>query len=119
MNQEREKWLEDTEKAFNHVKSYNTTIITIGYATFFAVLLFLKDKVDNSLTKYSLIFIVISAAIFASYELMNSIKSAVEWSKHGKEGKRFFRLWASFFIPSLILAAIAVVLIIVNLLCYL
>ena len=119
MNPEREKWLEDTEKAFNHVKSYNTTIITIGYATFFAVLLYLKDKVDNSLTKYSLIFIVASAAIFSSYELFNAIKSAVEWSKHGKEGKRFFRFWASFFIPSLLLSVIAIILIMINLLCYL
>jgi hypothetical protein len=46
---EREKWLDDTAAAFESARSYNGTIITVGYGTGFACLLLLSDKTDSSL----------------------------------------------------------------------
>lgn len=46
-NEDREKWLEDTESYFRNVQSYNTTIITVGYATFFALLAFVHEKAPS------------------------------------------------------------------------
>ena len=103
-DQSREQWLKDSQDYFREVQSYNTTIITVGYATFFALLVFLQDKVKSPLIFWAGLLVAISAAIFVSYELANQIKLAWELRRLGDEGKRFFRFWACFFIPSLLLA---------------
>lgn len=109
--------IENTREYFRQVKSYNTSIITIGYASFFAVLFYLREHLENNLTKYALICIVISASIFTLYELSNTIRQAHELNKHNRE-ENFFRFWCCFFYPSLFLAVVAVILIIINLVCY-
>jgi hypothetical protein len=39
-DESREQWLKDIDDYFNRVKSYNTTVISIGYATYFGLLVF-------------------------------------------------------------------------------
>lgn len=100
------KWLEDSEKYFREVQAYNTTIITIGYATFFGVLLYIKDKLNSPLIFWATLLVIISAVIFVSYEIINNIKIALALRKIGEIENRFFRYWAIFFIPSLLCAVI-------------
>lgn len=104
-NQSRDQWLKDTQEHFREVQSYNTTVITVGYATFFALLAFLQDKVKSPLIFWAGLLVALSAALFVGYELSNQIKQALEVRRTGAEGKRFFRFWAWFFIPSVLLAA--------------
>ena len=115
--QSREQWLKDTQNYFREVQSYNTTVITVGYATFFGLLLFLQDKVKSPLLFWAGLFVAISAAVFVSYELVNHFKLALDMRKAGAEGKRFFRYWASFFIPSVLLAAAGAGLLVYVFLC--
>jgi len=103
--QSHDQWLKSTQEYFREVQSYNTTIITVGYATFFALLFFLQDKVKTQLIFWAGLFVALSAAIFVAYELINHIKLALDMRKVGAEGKRFFRYWATFFIPAILLAA--------------
>ena len=116
-DQARERWLKDTQDYFREVQSYNTTIITIGYATFFGLLLFLKDKIQSPLLFWAGLLVALSAAIFVAFELANNIKLALEARKAGAEGERFFRYWASFFIPSVLLAAVGAGLLVYLFLC--
>lgn len=104
-DQTREQWLKDTQDYFREVQSYNTTVISVGYATFFGLLFFLQDKVHSKLLFWAGLFVTFSAAIFVAYELISNIKLALDMRKAGAEDKRFFRYWASFFIPSALLAA--------------
>jgi len=114
---DRGQWLKDSEEYFRHVKSYNTTVITVGYATFFAALLFLADKTSSRLVFWALLCLVTSAAIFVTYEMVANIRLAVQASKVGQEGARMFRFWAAFFIPSLLLGALGVILLVALILC--
>ena len=114
---EREEWLADTEKFFQQVKSYNTTIISIGYATIFGCLLFLSGKTDSPLLFWAILALVVSAAIFTSYEVFNTIRMANACRIAGKEGKRFFRRWICFFGPSLFLAVASLAVLVVLVLC--
>lgn len=116
-DQSREQWLKETQDAFRDVQSYNTTIITVGYATFFGLLFFLQDKVHSKLLFWAGLFVTLSAAIFVAYELTNNIKLALDMRKAGAEGKRFFRYWASFFIPSVLFAAAGGALLVYLFLC--
>ena len=95
-DQSREQWLKDTQDYFREVQSYNTTVITVGYATFFGLLFFLQDKVKSPLLFWAGLFVALSAAIFVAFELINNIKFALDTRKAGAEGKRFFRYWAFF-----------------------
>ncbi|MCO5056208.1 hypothetical protein [Thermomonas sp.] len=104
-DQSREQWLKDIQDYFRDVQSYNTTVITVGYATFFGLLFFLQDKVHSQLLFWAGLFVALSASIFVAFELINNIKLALFQRKSGAEGKRFFRFWACFFIPSVLLAA--------------
>lgn len=115
--QSREQWLKSTQDYFREVQSYNTTVITVGYATFFALLFFLQDKVKTHLIFWSGLFVALSAAIFVAYELVNHIKLALGLRKAGAEGKRFFRYWAFFFIPSVLMAAAGASLLVYVFLC--
>jgi len=105
-NNERTQWLTDSEEFFRHVQSYNTTVITVGYATFFAALLFLSEKTSSVLVYWALLALVVSAAIFVAYEMIANIWLAVLASKAGRENKRMFRFWAAFFVPSLSLGVL-------------
>ena len=40
IDETREQWLKDIDAYFKSVKSYNTTVIPIGYATYFGLLVF-------------------------------------------------------------------------------
>ena len=111
-NEIREQWLKDSENYFRSVQSYNSTVITIGFGTFFGLLLFLQGKVSNKLLFIASILIIISAGIFITFELINNISLAIQTSRLGKEGKRFFRFWAWFFIPSVFLAVVAIILLV-------
>ncbi|MEE8190116.1 MAG: hypothetical protein V3T79_00810 [Candidatus Scalindua sediminis] len=115
----RAQWLKDSEKYFRHVQSYNRTVITVGYATFFAALLFLSEKTSSPLVFWALLFLVVSAAIFVTYEMVTAITLAVQASKAGKEGKRLFRFWAAFFVPSLLLGVIGLAILVGIILCQL
>lgn len=116
-DQSRDQWLKDTQEYFHNVQSYNTTIITVGYATFFGLLLFLQGKVKSPLLFWAGLFVALSAAVFVSYELINQVKLALDTRKAGAEGKRFFRHWALFFIPSVLLAAAGAALLVYLFLC--
>lgn len=116
-NQSREQWLKDTQEYFREVQSYNTAVITIGYATFFGLLFFLQDKVHSKLLFWAGLSVALSAVIFVAYELISNIKLALDMLKSGAEGKRFFRFWALFFIPSMLLAVIGVGLLVFLFLC--
>lgn len=105
-NDDYNKWLEDSEKYFKEVQSYNTTIMTIGYATFFGILLYIKDKYQSPLIFWAALLVTISAVFFVSYEIVNNIKIALGLRKAGEIENRFFKYWASFFIPSLFCAVI-------------
>jgi hypothetical protein len=107
-NELRDQWLRDTENYFRQIQSYNSTVITVGYGTFFGLLLFLQGKVDGKKLLIAAILILGSAACFVGYELHNNIKTAIQISKIGNEGKRMFRYWAWYFVPSLLLAVSAV-----------
>jgi hypothetical protein len=104
-DQSREQWLKDMRDSFKEVHSYNITIITVGYATFFGLLIFLQDKVKSPLLFWAGLFVALSAAVFVAYELVNHIKLALDMRRAGQDGKQFFRYWAAFFIPSVALAA--------------
>ena len=95
----REQWLKDSDAYFKSVKSYNTTIISIGYATYFGLLVFLYDatRAKSVLMFWSGLFVTLSAMIFVAYELITNIKLSLETRKTGAEGRRFFRFWAFFF----------------------
>lgn len=114
---EKVQWLKDTEEFFRQVQSYNATIITVGYATFFGALLFVAEKTDSKLVFWALLAVVWSAGIFVAYEIFSSITLAVAASKAGKEGRRLFRYWAAFFVPSLILGVLGLVLVVWLILC--
>jgi hypothetical protein len=90
------------------IRSYNASIITVGYATFFGLLLYLKDKVDSSLLHWSGLSITLSACIFVFFEIINQIRKAIELWKIGGKEKLFLRYWFCFFIPSLIFTTIGV-----------
>ncbi|MGD1895490.1 MAG: hypothetical protein ACFB16_00910 [Phormidesmis sp.] len=98
--------LKDSHEYFREVQSYNATIITVGYGTFFGLLIFLQDKVKSPLLFWASLSISISAAAFVAYELINNIKLALTTRRAGMEGRRFFRYWAYFFIPSVLFAAL-------------
>jgi len=74
--------------------------------------LFVSQKTSSPLIFWALLFLVSSAAIFVSYELIANIRLAVETRRAGKEGKRFFRFWTTFFVPSLALAVIGLALLV-------
>ena len=116
-DQSRDQWLKDTQDYFRSVQSYNTTVITVGYASFFGLLFFLQDKVQSSLLFWAGLFVALSAAVFVAYELINNIKLALDARRAGAQGKRFFRYWASFFIPSVLLAATGAGLLVYLFLC--
>jgi hypothetical protein len=116
MKDERDRWLEETEKFFGLSKSYNTSIISIGYATFFGCLIFLSTKTDSPLLFWAVLALVLSATVFVSYELMTNIRLARECSRAGEEGKRVFRRWKYFFLPSLALGAVGVAILVVLIL---
>lgn len=116
-NNEREQWLKDSEEFFHQVKTYNTTVITIGYATFFAALIFLSNKTSSSLVYWAILALVLSAAIFVAYKMISNITLAVKASKAGKENKRMFRFWAAFFIPSLTLGVLGLAILVWLVLC--
>lgn len=113
----RAQWLKDSEEFFRQVRSYNATVITVGYATFFAALFFLSEKTSSRLVFWALLFLVVSAAIFVTYEMVAAITLAVQASKAGKEGKRLFRFWAAFFVPSLLLGVLGLILLVGLILC--
>lgn len=117
IDKSREQWLKDMQDYFKEVQSYNTTVMTVGYATFFGLLIFLQDKVKSPLVFWAGLFVAISAGTFVAYELVNQIKLALETRRVGKEGQLFFRYWAWFFIPSLMLAAVGVALLVYLFLC--
>jgi glycosyltransferase involved in cell wall biosynthesis len=117
IDQSREQWLKDTQDYFREIQSYNTTIITVGYATFFGLLFFLQDKVHSQLLFWAGLFVALSAAIFVVFELINNIKLALDICKAGAEGKRFFRYWAFFFILSVLLAVAGSALLVYLFLC--
>lgn len=119
MDTNREQWLKDSEEYFRHVKSYNTTVITVGYATFFATLLFLSERISNTILFWALLLLVISSTFFVAFEMIANIKLAVQASKAGREGKRAFRFWAAFFVPSLLFGMLGVALLVVLILCQL
>ena len=101
---ERDEWLQESQEYFREVQAYNTTIITVGYGTFFALLLFLQDKAPGRHLFLAGLLVAVSAAVFVAYELTAQIRLAWGLRKIGAEGQRFFRHWAAFFIPSLLLA---------------
>jgi hypothetical protein len=115
IDETREQWLKDIDAYFKSVKSYNTTVISIGYATYFGLLVFLHDatRAKSALMFWSGLFVAISAIIFVAYELITNIKLSLETRKAGAEGRRFFRFWAFFFIPSLLLAAAGILILVI------
>ena len=74
------KWLAETEAYFKQVQSYNTTLISIGYATGFACLIYLSDKSNSRFAYLAVLFLVLSAAVFVSYEIVNHIRLARQCS---------------------------------------
>ena len=112
-DQPHDQWLQETQTYFREVQAYNTTVITVGYATFFGLLFFLHDKVESPLLFWAGLLVILSAAFFVAFELIANIKLALELRKIGAEGNRFFRFWAAFFIPSVLLAAAGAVLLII------
>jgi hypothetical protein len=111
-DQAREQWLKDVQDYFKEVQSYNATVITVGYATFFGLLIFLQEKIRSPLLFWAGLCVALSAGTFVAYELVNQIRLALEMRQAGKEGKLFFRYWAGFFIPSLALATAGVALLV-------
>jgi hypothetical protein len=114
-DESREQWLKDIDDYFNRVKSYNTTVISIGYATYFGLLVFLHDatRAKSALMFWSGLFVALSAIIFVAYELITNIKLSLETRKAGAEGRRFFRFWSFFFIPSLLFAAAGIFILVI------
>ena len=115
--QSREQWLKDSQDYFRDVQSYNNTIITVGYGTFFGLLLFLQDKVKSALLFWAGLLVAASAALFVAFELTNHIKLAWSMYKIGSIEKRFFRLWAFFFVPAVLLAVAGAALLVYLYLC--
>lgn len=99
------------------MQSCNTTAITVGYATFFAALFFVAEKTNSKLVFWALLAVVCSAEIFVAYEMISTISLAVKASKAGTEENRQFRFWAAFFIPSLLLGVLGLVLLVGIILC--
>lgn len=118
-NQTREQWLKDAQGYFKTVQSYNTVVMTVGYATFFGLLFFLQEKLQSPLLFWAGLFVALSATIFISFVLVDQIRAALELRRLGQEGQQFFRYWAWFFIPSVLLAAAGVVLLVYMFLCHL
>ena len=56
------------------------------------------------------------SAVFQE-SLITNIKLSLETRKAGAEGRRLFRFWAFFFIPSLLLAAAGILLLVFMFLC--
>jgi hypothetical protein len=114
-DESRVQWLKDIDDYFNRVKSYNTTVISIGYATYFGLVVFLHDaaRAKSALMFWSGLLVALSAIIFVAYELITNIKLSLETRKAGAEGRRFFRFWAFFFIPSLLLAAAGILVLVI------
>jgi hypothetical protein len=103
-----EQWLKDIQAYFREVQSYNTTVITVGYATFFGLLAFLEDKIDSWLLFVAGLLIAISAVIFAGYELVRNIHRAWEAHKIAADDKSFSRFWFICFTSSVMSAAVGV-----------
>jgi hypothetical protein len=103
-DESREQWLRDCESFFRSVQSYNSTAITIGYGTFFGLLLFLQGKVNARLLYVAALCMVISGSLFVGFELFQNVKLALQAQKAGKLSNQLFRFWAAFFIPALLFA---------------
>lgn len=101
---------------FERVKSYNTTIISIGYGTFFAILLIAEKNVPHPILKYSFIAILISASTFLLYEIINQVIFAWQTRKVGPEWR--FRYWSVFFITSFLFGLSGVILLLRYLIKY-
>ena len=109
-DQSRNQWLEESEAYFKQIKAYNSSVVSFGYVTFFGLLVFLRDadKTKDVLLFWAGLFVALSAIFFVGYELIEQIRLSLEMRKLGIDGRRFFRFWAFFFIPSVILAAMGV-----------
>ena len=103
MTTELKTWERAMEKMFDRAKSYNSTVISVGYATFFGCLVFLSNKVESSLVYWALLLVIGSALIFVMYEIAFNIKMARHFAKSGEVGEKHYRLWPVFFVPSLLL----------------
>ena len=108
--QSRNQWLEESEAYFKQIQAYNSSVVSFGYVTFFGLLVFLRDadKTKDVLLFWAGLFVALSAIFFVGYELIEQIRLSLETRKLGIDGRRFFRFWAFFFIPSVILAAMGV-----------
>ena len=111
-NKEQEQWLKNSQDYFKEVKAYNTAVMTVGYATFFGLLIFLQKSINSPLLFWAGFFIILSVIIFISHELVNQIKLSLDLRILDTEGKRQFRYWAWFFIPSLLFAVTGIVLLV-------
>ncbi len=116
MTHDLDTWKRETEEVFGKAKAYNSTIITVGYGTFFACLFYLRKGANSVLVFWALIAVIASAVIFVAYEIVSNIQIARTVSKTGEEGKRFYRYWPRFFVPSLLLGVTGVSLLVVLLL---
>ena len=104
-----EEQKKSNEEFFQQTQNYNKSIVTVGYATFFGVLLYLSGKgVAPSEIKWALLALVASALVFVLWELWRQIDMSFEASKAGQFHKQYFRTWGITFFTSVLLGLIAV-----------
>ncbi len=71
--EENESFLKTVKEEFQILNQYNTTIISVGFASFFAMAVFVKDGADKTFFLWAIISMSISISIFVIHELIRSL----------------------------------------------
>ena len=57
---QNEAYIRTVREQFQLMQNYNSTIVSVGYASFFAMAAFVRDKSDNRIFLYSVIAMSLS-----------------------------------------------------------
>ncbi|MCP3968430.1 MAG: hypothetical protein GY750_19120 [Lentisphaerae bacterium] len=133
-NKSIEAYVEYIKTEFELINNYNSTIVYIGFAAFFALATYVKDFGNRKLFIASIIFMSVSIVFFVAHEL----RRALIFSKHSSNKAnaienlpdknllksvdetykvtliRFQKHNQWYFIPSLLSALVAVTLMFIN-----
>ncbi len=133
-NKSIEAYVEYLKIQFELINNYNSTIVYIGFAAFFALATYVKNFGNRKLFIVAVIFMSVSIGFFVAHELSRAVifskyssnkANAIENLPDNNLLKsvdktykvtliRFQKYNKWFFIPSLLLALIAVMLMFIN-----
>lgn len=115
--------VEELKTAVDRILKYNQTVIAIGYSVGFGILFYLRRDVWTWMLPVILLALVMSACIFAAFEVIANIYLVKclnkLWRGTPIDGSLWFtvRYWHLFFYPSLAFAVLAATMLVIQVIC--